>query len=270
MKIILDERETALYEKCILLNDKNEKKIEISKRVLNLGDIIITTDDDKDIILVERKSIQDLLSSIKDGRYEEQSYRLIHSSGYAPHNIIYLIEGITSQLEASKKKMVYSAITSLNIFKGFSVFRTSSVQETAEWILATTDKMSRELAKGKMIWSSSNSTAALDVEPASYCSVVKKVKKDNITPENWGEIVLCQIPGISSVSAVAIMKRFQSISHLIAEIREHPECLDAIVCESDKKSRKLGKNIIENLRTFLLYAGDHLENKTVVSSEPNI
>jgi len=269
MKIILDERETALYEKCVSLNDKNEKKVDISKRVLNLGDIIITTDDNKDVILIERKSIQDLLSSIKDGRYEEQSYRLIHSSGYAPHNIIYLIEGITSQLDASKKKMVYSAITSLNVFKGFSVFRTASVQETAEWILATTDKMGREFAKGKSMWSGGLS-ATVDVEPAAYCSVVKKVKKDNITPENWGEIVLCQIPGISAVSAVAIMKRFRSISHLIAEVREHPECLDTIVCESDKKSRKLGKNIIENLRTFLLYSGECLENKPLLSDEPNV
>lgn len=39
-----------------------------------------------------------------------------------------------------------------------------------------------------------------------YVGVVKKVKKDNITSDNIGEIMLCQIPGISSVTALAVME----------------------------------------------------------------
>jgi len=275
MKIILDERETSLYDKCVSINQQNTAKVGLSKRVLELGDAIISSDDDKELILVERKSLQDLLSSIKDGRYEEQSYRLIHSSGHIPHRILYVIEGIMSQLNTSaEKKMVYSAITSLNMFKGFSVFRTSSVQETADWILSMTDKIGRELAKGRKLWTQptvlSVSVSALEngvistvepsepSEPSAYCNVVKKVKKDNITPENWGEIVLCQIPGVSSKSAVAIMKHFSSISHLIHDLKEHPDCLDGITCESglEKKSRKLSKNIIKNIFDFLLYSGN--------------
>lgn len=265
MKIILDERETALYDKCVSINEQQPIKPDISKRVLPLGDAIVSTDDDKELIIIERKSLRDLLSSIKDGRYEEQSYRLIHSSGYSPHHILYVIEGVMNQLNtSSEKKMVYSAITSLNTFKGFSVFRTSSVQETAEWLLAMTDKLGRELAKGRTLWSPSPisdgpmNEFVVSEPPSAYCSVVKKVKRDNITPENWGEIVLCQIPGVSSKSAVAIMKHFSSISHLILELKARPECLDGIVCETttEKKSRKLPKNIIKNVSDFLLYAGN--------------
>jgi ERCC4-type nuclease len=260
MKIILDERETALYEKCVLLNSHNPVKIDISKRVLQLGDAILATDNGEELIIVERKSLQDLLSSIKDGRYEEQSYRLIHSSGHIPHRILYVVEGIMSQLNTvAEKKMVYSAITSLNMFKGFSVFRTSSVQETADWLLCTTDKMGRELEKGRILWSpplSLSTESSTNVEPLPYCNVVKKVKKDNITPENWSEIVLCQIPGVSSKSAIAIMKQFRSIAHLINSLKERPDCLEGIVCESasEKKPRKLGKHIIKNIADFLLYS----------------
>jgi len=283
MKIILDERETALYDKCAstisyTLNKPGNPTVQLSKRVLHLGDALITSDDDKELIIVERKSLQDLLASIKDGRYEEQSYRLIHSSGHVPHHIVYVIEGIMNQLKSfAEKKMVYSAITSLNMFKGFSVIRTSSVQETAEWIALTSDKMGREYAKGRFLWTPQvvctteqstveNTVLPPEPQPLAYCSVVKKVKKDNITPENWGEIVLCQIPGISSVSAVSIMKRFQSLSHLIQEVRENPGCLDTIMCESgDKKPRKLGKNVIENIRSFLLYSGRDINNSVEVS-----
>ena len=43
--------------------------------------------------IVERKTGSDLASSIIDGRYEEQSYRLLHSGDLIPHSVIYLIEG---------------------------------------------------------------------------------------------------------------------------------------------------------------------------------
>jgi len=270
MKIILDERETTLYEKCVSAISCTLEKDppELSKRVLPLGDMLITTDDNKELIIIERKSLQDLLSSIKDGRYEEQSYRLIHSSGHIGHHIIYVVEGIMNQLKSWKeKKMVYSAMTSLNSFKGFSVIRTSSIQETAEWLVLTADKIGRELSKGKQMWcppmsvdtnTNTNSVqpALIEIAPDAYCNVVKKVKKDNITTENWGEIVLCQIPGISSVSAIAIMKRFRSIGHLIQEMKAHPNCLADIVCESGcKKPRKLSKTVIDGIKRFLLYDG---------------
>jgi 5'-3' exonuclease len=82
---------------------------------------------------------------------------------------------------------------------------------------------------------------------------VKKVKKDNITPENIGEIILCQIPGISSVTAIAIMKQFGTFPKLIDELKNNPQCLDGIAGESSNgKLRKINKSSIENIRKFLL------------------
>ena len=94
MKIIIDEREKQLHEICytILLGQSKASHIILSKEVLPLGDILFRTDDDKDVLLIERKSFADLFASIKDGRYEEQSYRLLHSSQLIPHSIIYLID----------------------------------------------------------------------------------------------------------------------------------------------------------------------------------
>jgi hypothetical protein len=87
----------------------------------------------------------------------------------------------------------------------------------------------------------------------SYCSVVKKIKKDNITPENINEIMLCQIPSISSVSAIAIMSQFKTMQHLISSVKANPLCLNSITCLNSKgQSRKLGKNIIANIIKFLL------------------
>ena len=121
MKLILDEREASLRDRCLSLSNSDL----VSSTVLHLGDALITDDEENIVLLIERKSLSDLLASIKDGRYEEQSHRLIHSSGIEPHHIVYIIEGMMSQLRNPiEKKMAYSAMTTLQVFKGFSVLRT--------------------------------------------------------------------------------------------------------------------------------------------------
>ena len=244
MKIIIDERETALYSKCSELNTFTT--IHISKQVLPIGDVLFKTDDDtKTLCIIERKSLADLLASIKDGRYEEQSYRLSNNGECSLHNVIYIIEGIMSTLRTPmEKRIVFSSITSLNYFKGFSVLRSSSVTETAELLLFAADKITRGIAEG---------LGGVSIAgEQNYCTVVKKVKKENVTAENIAEIMLCQIPGISSTNAIAIMKHFSSISDLIDKLKANPNCLDEIRIESNGKSRKIGKNCIDGVHTFLL------------------
>ena len=146
MKVIVDERETSLYELCLNHENLNKENIVLEKRVLQLGDILFTSDDETTTFLcIERKSLQDLLASIKDGRYSEQSYRLSNCFPN-PHNVVYLLEGMLSTVK--DKKTVISCIASLNYFKGFSVHRTVSLAETAMYILCMADKMAREFKKG--------------------------------------------------------------------------------------------------------------------------
>lgn len=275
MKIIIDERETDLYDRCYSILNNEEPKLlsslHLSKEVLLLGDVLIKDDSDKILLLIERKGFQDLLASIKDGRYEEQSYRLIHTSGLHLHNVLYVLEGVFSQLKSvQEKKLIYSSATSLSYFKGFSVLKTSSVRETAELVIYMSDKISRDMIKGKIpAYSSSQEGCVSEISddtstnvntnvtssmPTSvdYCNVVKKVKKDNITPENIGHIILSQIPGISSTTATTIMRGFHSFPHFMQAIKENPNILDTIQCETNGKARKLGKNCIQSIKQFLI------------------
>jgi hypothetical protein len=86
-----------------------------------------------------------------------------------------------------------------------------------------------------------------------YVSVVKKIKKDNITPDNIGEIMLCQIPGISSVTSVAIMSKFKTLPNLIIQIQENENCLkDISYTNSKNQVRKINKTCLVNLVKFLV------------------
>ena len=90
------------------------------------------------------------------------------------------------------------------------------------------------------------------VSSKDYCSVIKKVKKENITPENIGEIMLCQIPGISSTTAIAIMSKFNTISNLIIQLKLEPNILKDFSYTNNKgQIRKINKTVIENIIKFL-------------------
>jgi len=285
MNIKIDTREGELLKKCqhTLEIVSNFKHLTIETENLPLGDIIIN-DGTNDRVIIERKTLTDLAASIKDGRYEEQSYRL-NGIPHHNHNIIYLIEGDLSKFNTFKeridKQTLYSAMFSINYFKGFSLMRSSSIEETAMIICNMAHKMGKDKSRNGYytnenevkITSNTATTTNLimnedgtitpDLETnisnntlpngaKNYCSVVKKVKKENVTTENIGEIMLCQIPGISSSSAIAILGEFKTIPNLIKSIQQDETCLDRIcTIDSNNKARKISKTAINSIIKFL-------------------
>ena len=150
MKLKVDVREKKLIKLLeAYISQFNFKKIDIEIETLPLGDVIICDEKGNEKIIVERKSLNDLASSIKDGRYVEQSHRLTNNPVHN-HNIVYLIEGNLSTWTNRYKvqaNTLYSAIFSLNYYKGFSVIKTHDITETAEYILRMCDKLNREKKK---------------------------------------------------------------------------------------------------------------------------
>jgi ERCC4-type nuclease len=235
MKIKIDEREHKLYE---IMNELNEKKNEliIDSKVLQIGDIIIE-EEEKEILIIERKTIEDLLASIKDGRYKEQSYRLIHTTNIPRHNIIYIIEGLISKQNPYNQQIIYSAITSLNLYEGFSIFRTNTIHETGEYIIKMVEKMKKNKKKGLMIYTIDSPINTKKEE--EYCSVVKKTKKENITTNNIGILMLCQIPGISTKTATKLMENYSNFGEFVEKMK------------TDTSTTKTN----EKIRTFLFAEG---------------
>lgn len=262
---------------------KKEKEIEeikIKVENLKLGDIIIS-DGDNELLLFERKSLNDLASSIKDGRYVEQSFRLNGYESVPNHNIVYIIEGELSKWKENanyngrvNKKTLLSSMCSMLYYKGFSVIRTMNMTETCELILNWADKLQREkLTKmpyysGAKMEKQESAQQAQAQEPGQeseaqvqtvresqhYCDVfkIKKEKNGNITPGNIGEIMLCTIPGISSKTAIVIMKEFKTINGLIKSLENDGHCLNNIYMETNDKKRKISSQCIENIKRYLL------------------
>lgn len=276
MLIKIDTREQELFTKCqqTIESVLKFKDIKLISQPLPLGDIIIN-DGTNDCVIIERKTFADLAASIKDGRYEEQSYRL-NGLQHHNHNIIYLIEGDINRFNTFKeridKQTLYSAMFSINYFKGFSVMRSNNLEETSMIACNMVYKLVGGLKSGKLAFyktvdnslnnqnnntndKDNNETKEVETKEATekdYCSVIKKVKKENITPDNIGEIMLCQIPGISSASALAILSQFKTLPNLIKSIQTDETCLNNI-CTTDPngKFRKISKTAIATIIKFL-------------------
>ena len=199
---------------------------QIKSERLPLGDIILhdPAGQGRDIVLFERKTLNDLAASIQDGRYKEQSFRLLQQSssatataGFHPHNIVYIIEGDIGQYEAKRnnnnritKTALQSAMVSLLYYKGFSVVRTMNLGETADFILHFADKVAKESADGtKPAYDDEAPTVTPTAPARGYSEVAsKKEKRDYITRENIGEIMLAQVPGVSPKVATAILAKY--------------------------------------------------------------
>jgi ERCC4-type nuclease len=252
IQIKIDVREVDLFQCCKMILDRHSMKdsIELTSITLPIGDIIFS-DTVEDKIIVERKTLVDLAASIKDGRYSEQSYRL-NGLNHPNHNIIYLIEGDLTKLSIFKakidKQVLYSSMFSINYYKGFSVMRSNTLEESATILCNMAVKMLKSEDKKPYYADKQQQEEGTD----DYCSVVKRVKKENVTKANISNIMLCQIPGVSDVTANAIFKKFNTISELIIAIREDPTCMNDIKSVmANGKSRKISKSCIKSILEFL-------------------
>ena len=262
MLIKIDCREIKLFELCkILLAETND--IKLVSESLPLGDIIICDDLGVENVIIERKSIADLASSIRDGRYTEQSYRLNNCEMHN-HQIYYLIEGDLRYYKPFKglpdKKAILSSMISIGYYKGFSLYRTNNLDETAEWIIHFATKLLKEGTKMLPFYSGGSSK----MDEKTYTEVVaKRVKKDNITPQNIGEIMLSQIPNVSNASAIAIMNKFSTITKLMDALNSSNDCLnDICITNKNNQSKKLTKPCINNIYLYLLNKTDNITIET--------
>ncbi len=255
MNIIVDNREKGLVKLLNAYKFMNEfEHINVQIEQLPVGDIIITDrETGEERVVFERKHVSDLASSIVDGRYKEQSYRLDGSCQLSNHNIIYIIEGSIASLNPKFTKVkpaaIYSAICSLQYFKGFSVMKTSNMEETCEYILRMADKIYRE--KPITAYYPNKGEPAQPLQPQQeYSDVVKRVKKDNITPENIGIIMLSQVPGVSSAVAKALLEGGnKTLFEFVEECRCSADFLSTIKMSNGKK---LSRTAIDGIEKYLL------------------
>ena len=247
MQLLIDAREPkSLVANLNVLKEKSNINVTIIQKNLNIGDYIFYDEiNAKELLIIERKSLADLESSIKDGRYKEQSFRL-NETPLHNHNIIYLLEGaIINYKNIEFKSTLYSTLFSLNYYKGFSVINVLNQTETCDLLLAIASKLIRENKPGFYC----QPITSTNLVNSEYSATLKPTKKSHITKDNIFTIMLKQIPGISNVSALALVNEFKTMENLLTSLKDSSTNFETIKLES---GRKINKNIIASLKEYLI------------------
>ncbi len=190
-KITIDVRERALLEHL----DEG-----IVREQLLLGDALISSPCGARTLVLERKTIDDLAASLKDGRLHEQKARLLAT--YDRRDVMYVIEGAGRGWPGShatahggiKEAALEACIVNMSVRDGICVLRTRDPKATAGLIVDIARRMSDK--PEKYIWRRVDDDAQVVVAPPK--------KNASLRDADSPALLIAQIavvPGVSTALA---------------------------------------------------------------------
>lgn len=248
--IKIDHRETQIKSHFSNVSDKTYK---ISFQLLELGDILLSDSDGTDKIFIERKTVSDLASSIKSGRYKEQKYRALDT--FSPDNIIFLIEGRLNSEEpyinGIPSKTLQSACLNMIMRDKLRLIQTSDIQHTLDVLDMIFLKWINEGTK----WWNLSKKVGITYIHTNYLQTLVPRKKNNLTPELCYLLQLSQIPGISTKFAKLIASKYKNMGELIKLINKsngiNKLASISYTTEEKKIKRKIGNKLALRIYYFL-------------------
>jgi crossover junction endonuclease MUS81 len=151
--LLLDVREVrSKTDRDYMQEELTKKGVKPIMRALELGDALWVAkchdpnflsragSEGDEIVLdwiVERKRLDDLIGSIKDGRFHEQKFRLKRSG---VKNVVYIVEEMTMDSMSFQKyeEAVQSAIASTQVVNGFFMKKTQKMDDTIRYLIRMT------------------------------------------------------------------------------------------------------------------------------------
>lgn len=248
IELVIDNREKYLVEELQRVTPSmygGDLKFLVEQ--LDLGDILFRRGDET-ILIIERKTVDDLKASICDGRGREQKARLL-GSGTPTNRIMYLVEGdmTRSKVSGIPISTLLGSIINTQLRDDIKVYKTSGLCETAMYILKILDKLNKD----------GDGYFKEGPQKVQYAASLKKSKKANMTPEVWFTCQLTQIPQVTEKVADVIISRYPTLMSLLVEYQTTPDHLKQKLLSdiqyplSTGKMRRIGDKISERIYNFI-------------------
>ena len=175
LRIIIDERERKSGIPKLL----KSIGVNVEIKTLPIGDYIVSHE-----TVVERKSINDLIASIFDGRLFDQCNRLKEHFQFP----IILLEGDVDEIESITENplVFYGALSTIAIDYKIPIIPTPNASHTAKLLVSLSSR--KESIKGPLL---------------------KKIKKSNDVQKQQLS-VLCSLPGVGEKIAIRMLEKFES------------------------------------------------------------
>ncbi|KTW26178.1 hypothetical protein T552_03069 [Pneumocystis carinii B80] len=270
--LLLDTREMKTQkDKEFIENYLTKESIVFEFRTLELGDVLwiarcnITKKEYILDFIVERKRLNDLASSIKDGRFHEQKFRLSKS---CLKHVIYIIENCNYDFTDFNIEAIHSAISSTQIINGFFVKRLSGLMETIKYIIRLTRYISQiyktqdlyiidndninlqTYTLQKKIINSTYPERSYVIEYSTFSDFLSKTA--SLTLGDLFLKMLLTIKGVSPEKAIEIQKRFPTLNDLLTSYYKETSEYEREMMIS-KKCTNYGRKNISPLLSSKIY-----------------
>jgi ERCC4-type nuclease len=237
-----DHREGKLKE---LFNAHPVLKDKVIWENLEYGDFQLLFNGNISFIF-ERKATDDLLASIKDGRYNNQKAKLF--AVFQPSQVYYIIEGRMtfkqSEKQTTTEKILNSSVINMTLRDKIGCFQTANIAETFDLLCGIYQRFSADPAK--YLEATGHQQEYLKETPSSMSS------SPHVKSNVW-KAILCQIPGINSKASDVIMKKWDTFSAMYGELQplepvQREKVLNDLKSENEgTNGRRLGKRVTEGL-----------------------
>ncbi|KAF4745878.1 hypothetical protein FOZ62_025991, partial [Perkinsus olseni] len=232
VKVTIDSREGLLLDALGHSGNGAEaaQGYEVSR--LDVGDVVIeAVGDSCEKLIIERKTVRDLLSSHRDARLRNQLSALLEAVDYQRHRVVVLLEGSVDS--TYNTELVYGYMVRLPIRDRLVLLRTESLHET----ITVLDKIVQSFKK--------LCAGPTEFTPARVSSQVFKAPK---TADRAMINMLMAVKGVSMRTAYHTAKRFPTMQRLVAALGK-PGGLDSL--ERSMRSR-MGRVIAERVAASVM------------------
>lgn len=245
IELIIDNREHALIKQLT-------KKTNFIVEQLQLGDVLFRQNGET-LLIIERKTIEDLKASICDGRNREQKARLMGCIERS--RILYLIEGsldhkLNTKVSGLPISTLIGSLINTQLRDGIKTYKTQSLKESANFLIKLKSKLEKDLNN---FFQSGDEC----ISEQKYAASLKKSKKANMTPSVWFIKQLCLIPQVTEKIAGVITEKYEKLQNIMKEYDRTPEILRPKLLADLKydikngKKRRVGDKVSERIFTFL-------------------
>ncbi|KAJ1972561.1 Crossover junction endonuclease mus81, partial [Dimargaris verticillata] len=245
--LVLDTREIrSKSDRDYIRVELEKRNVPVILRSLDLGDIMWVarphscSGPEEELFLghiVERKRMDDLIASIKDGRYKEQKHRL-RSCG-AEH-VTYLVEGNhTDDERRIGPNVIQTVISETQVIHGFTVKRTAGMDATLQYLALMTEQLSKwftaqalhQVPNSVIVRSTfAGLKARLKmhypdrtwcISYAAFCNVGRK--SGDLTLSALFVRMLMSVKGMSAEKATHLAKRYPTPASFLEALAREPD-----------------------------------------------
>ncbi|XP_068634013.1 crossover junction endonuclease MUS81 [Battus philenor] len=245
--LLIDKNETSGVSKKddpTVVQFKKYPHICHEYRSLKVGDyawVARNRDSNEELVLpciVERKRIDDLAASIKDGRFHEQKFRLRRCG---IDNVIYLVEYYGSNKNVGLPvQSLMQALANTRVIDDFKVHITKSLSHSARFLAILTKRLAvRYKDKNLRGWDASPKDNVLMT--FNYFNKTTVKSKPLSVNEMFIKILL-QLKGVSVEKAVAITNQYKT-PHSLIKTYKHCNEREGEMLLANLKYGDLGRNV---------------------------